>query len=1137
MATELGRAKSTAVSKYDAFVASQLKQAETRIRMLDLTAALLGFAALSLAYIVGMALCDRTLLLSQHTRQLSLYAFLAGAAVYLYFAVLRPLRLRVNPYFAARQVEQQLPHAKNSIVNWVDLHEQPLSPAIRGALGQRAAKDLAQVDLDTVISGRRTAWTGGIAGLVALAFIVSFFLLGPAPFLSLLKRTFNPFEAVGVSTRTRLTLLKPEGGNATVTVGRGINFVVDVSGKVPNPKAADAVKLLYRYEEGDPWQERRLIQETSGDWTTSLSALEVRNGFWYQITGGDAATEEYRVSVRAAAAITDFLATYRFRPYVARVEEAHRARELKALRGTEVLLRVRTNRALRDGRLEFERNERAEVGKPLVAFVRGEVDANDPNTLLVRCVLDEDGKYRLNFTSTDSEAYRDPVAYPITAIPDQPPTVELTKPGQDIRLPVDALLQLEGKAGDDIGVKSVTLRMRVVGGEKLQGQPYRSDKELRLPDGGYPRELEYKDFVELSRVRSEDGRTAQLRAGMELEYWLEASDACDYPHPHVTQSKRYRVLLTDPEKNDPKKNQEKKQAEKDKKQHEQKQDQKLQRENQERQQQRQEQQANNKEQENKNKSADQNGPGEKSQTKDGGQSNNSGGQENKQENNGQKGESKDGSGGANSGDQKSDLSKEDQKKIEDRIKKALQKQQAGENGKGENKPDKSDAGQGKEGQQNKPDGGGADGKSKGENKESGKENAKQAGTNPSQGEGKSEKHESTSSDRKDQNGKAGQGEGKPEPMPKSGENKPGDDSQPSKQAGQGKEKPKEQGRGTATDDNKSAAEKKQQSQGTAGRKDEGNAEKKQGGSGSENKPSTKSETKPDAGRTPGEKKEQSERKQDSGSAARNAAAKEIQDLARALKSNDAREREKAKQQLQRLAKEAGDAETRKQAGEALEKEGQQDNSAGKNKPEAGDASAGKQRAESKEGGKTEGAKSGEPSKDPNGGKNTNPGEKSDQNGKKRPGSSPYEGKQGSPTSQDGTPGGGGDERKGKGDAGAPPSQPKQPDKPRDHRAAQMQLEDFAKRVNKDILKEAGVSEEAWKKYLATKRKQLTPPEKLRPEELSAPQQANQLPSMGGRTIQPAAAAQEDTQSPNRAQPPPGYRDSFRKFTQQMSKKN
>ncbi len=236
------------------------------------------------------------------------------------------------------------------------------------------------------------------------------------------------------------------------------------------------------------------------------------------------------------------------------------------------------------------------------------------STLLVRFVLDEDSKYRLHFTSTEGETYSDPASYTVQAIPDKPPVVASTKPGQDIRLPADGLLQLEGKAGDDIGVKSLTLRMQV-GGQKLRGQPYRSDDELRLAGGGYPRELEYKDFVELAGVKSEDGRPFPLRAGMELEYWLEAADACDYPRPNIAESKHYRVLITEPEKKENQRRQEKQQAEQDRKQHENKQNEKLQKENQERQEERKNQEAHNKEEEKKSQEQRQQGTGNGSQQK------------------------------------------------------------------------------------------------------------------------------------------------------------------------------------------------------------------------------------------------------------------------------------------------------------------------------------------------------------------------------------------------------------------------------------------------------------------------------------------------------------------------------------------
>ena len=80
-----------------------------------------------------------------------------------------PLSRRINPYFAARQLERSLPGAKNSVVNWLDLHDENLPSAIRGAVGQRAARDLGQADLDKAVSARRAYWAGGVAALCASA--------------------------------------------------------------------------------------------------------------------------------------------------------------------------------------------------------------------------------------------------------------------------------------------------------------------------------------------------------------------------------------------------------------------------------------------------------------------------------------------------------------------------------------------------------------------------------------------------------------------------------------------------------------------------------------------------------------------------------------------------------------------------------------------------------------------------------------------------------------------------------------------------------------------------------------------------------------------------------------------------------
>src|SRR5262249_56710137 len=113
----------------------------------------------------------------------------------------------------------------------------------------------------------------------------------------------------------------------------------------------------------------------------------------------------------------------------------------------------------------------------------------------------------------------------LSASPAIPPVVEITAPGRDVQLPCNGVLQVEGNATDDIGVKSITLKMRVTKlpgsdakGPELKAKVYRSDAELRLPGGGYATALKYKDFVDLTTTQTPDGKPFALAAGAELEY-------------------------------------------------------------------------------------------------------------------------------------------------------------------------------------------------------------------------------------------------------------------------------------------------------------------------------------------------------------------------------------------------------------------------------------------------------------------------------------------------------------------------------------------------------------------------------------------------------------------------------------------
>ena len=188
---------------YENFVESRLASAARRIRLLDLATAGLGFVAITFAYGLAMALLDRWFEFSPLTRQLGFVAYLIACGTYLTFALVLPLHRAINPYFAARQIETQIPQAKNSVVNWVDLRREPLPPAFRHAIGRRAAQDLSALDVEQAVQSPTVYWLGW-GTLVLLGIVLLLYVLSPRQLQSLLKRAFAPFTEASIATRTQI---------------------------------------------------------------------------------------------------------------------------------------------------------------------------------------------------------------------------------------------------------------------------------------------------------------------------------------------------------------------------------------------------------------------------------------------------------------------------------------------------------------------------------------------------------------------------------------------------------------------------------------------------------------------------------------------------------------------------------------------------------------------------------------------------------------------------------------------------------------------------------------------------------------------------------------------------------------------
>lgn len=1135
MATVQEQPRTSSAGRHEVFVEEQLARARGRIRLLDVSAALLGLVIAMLSYGLVMVLWGWKL--PPLYRQLALGLYGVAALIYLGVTLVWPLCRRVNPYYAARQVERALPGAKNSLVNWLDLRAHKLPPAIRAALGVRAARDLQQAPPEQVIRGRHVAWLAAATAALAVAAIITFSILRPGPFFSRFLAVFAPFSEPPNITRTQLRLLEPAGGDAVVPINQSVQFSVAVDGYNPRPSSPDAVRLLFRYTPEDPVYEERRLEPGANEreWTTRLPAFQVQNGFWYRVAGGDAITPEYRIQVRSAPLLTGFTVTYHYRPYLRWSDATTRDPNLEALRGTKVTLLARTNRTVAEGQLLIDGAKTP---------IRAELDPAQPDMLRFQLTLEQDGAYRIKFRSVEGEENANPMPYRIHVLQDAAPKVELTRPGEDVTLPANGVLQLEGAATDDIGLTGMTLRLQIKDGSVLQPKPFREGKSFKLVDGTYPRRLEYRDFVELDKVKDDQGQAVVLKPGTVVEYWLEATDNCDYPQPNVGRSEpTWKVIIAEPEKDPEKLKEQREQAREEKQKADAEQD-------------RRHEQA----QEEAKKRLDEQDPK---------------------------------AAQARQEKEEQEL-REKQQRIEEAIKEQQrQQQQEGDRGqakqepkdepKGEKKDQPDDRGQAKQQpdqaqEEGKPAGQGKDAgkpdrlqEEKGQHKPEGKNNGQPERAQEEKGQHKPEgqpgqqpaqaKEEGKSDPRADRS--RDQGEGKPQAgvEQKPGEGKVEGKAQPQEAKGNDKQGGTGDGKtqaGEAKGDQQSTARGQEKPQGKdvdakgdpRGKTKEGSATAKNAGAGKGGDPNGEPNNQvdgqgvakgadKDAGKQPvagGNKRGVGQEKPTT--------PEDVARLSKQLQSSDQREREDAARKLQEISKQG--TKLSKDAADALKKAGydvstEQADGGGKGQPDAsakqqpgdGAASASAPKEAGQQGPQDAGTpKNAGGSDKGSGGSGT--GKPGDQNATAEEGNAPGEAKAGNQTAG-GTPGGGArsGEAGGSGEE-APGAEPADPSHSR--RAGELQLQRFKDQVTRDMLKKLNMTEQEFKDFLkayeaANRRKDAASAK----EPLPGPQTGGPLTNSGASRVTPVKPLTDPLPTTGPSVPPPEFRKAYKDFTEELSK--
>jgi hypothetical protein len=370
----------------------------------------------------------------------------------------RPLT-RLSAHSGANALEKELPEQRGRIQTFIELQARKAagdaSPML-DLLAEDALMLSHQSPIEQVVTPQRLWMASGIA---ATAVLVLLYLLtfGAAQWgygsRHLLLGTTLPPEAVPV----KQVLLQP--GNKTLRR----NADLAVLAKVQGFKAKD-VKLFVRYDEGNEAEaqwERAAMQpaRTADDANFSLTLYALRAPLAYYAIADGIKSAEYQVKVVDVPRIDSLSLRYEYPQWTGLPPKVEtKVRDIGAVADTQVQLTVRASEPLEQPVLVLDESQ------VVMTANKSEGAAGASGSASVGALtVTKPGRYHLS-SRVAGELVALTDDYDIAVIKDEPPTVEIVKPGRDWRASSVEEVPVVIRAKDDFRLTTLEMRYAVNGG-------------------------------------------------------------------------------------------------------------------------------------------------------------------------------------------------------------------------------------------------------------------------------------------------------------------------------------------------------------------------------------------------------------------------------------------------------------------------------------------------------------------------------------------------------------------------------------------------------------------------------------------------------------------------------------------------
>lgn len=444
--------------------------------------------------------------------------------IYESYKSLRPALARWSLSAAAQHAEQMLPDAQERLSSAVELSQ--TDDAFRGSpelvdhLLDQAEQDAGRVRASAVVPySSITRWT--IYFLPVLA-IWAALMFNPHTAGKLLRGLFSvltPWQAVPES----LADISVKPGDQTLAEGDPLSIVATVN--VDEGKPARSATLVRTFATGQSISQS-LEQVAARQFRLNLDGLA--QSFKYKVVSDRGESQTYTVTVNPRPAIARLDVHYEFPAYTHLEPRNFTASDgnVEAVVATKVTLSLHTTGSLVADKSQLVFDE----GKPTQAVIPLAATAGE-NVYEAKFPVTQSGEYQIRLLNNYNLGNKAELPRVVTAIPDEPPTIAIVSPKEQITVRPDDDVPVLYVASDDFGVAHIEALVQVDDGNERTAPVTIHARDHR----------NIKDTWTLSV--SEILRLAGTADATRISYQLKATDTRD-PDPQTGLSARQTLLIS-----------------------------------------------------------------------------------------------------------------------------------------------------------------------------------------------------------------------------------------------------------------------------------------------------------------------------------------------------------------------------------------------------------------------------------------------------------------------------------------------------------------------------------------------------------------------------------------------------------------